>query len=74
MTVETEIAALDTLTLEQTYMATVSADSSASVYPKVNAVVSSLNVEVGDTVKAPVMCSAALRIPTAWASARPRRS
>ena len=57
VTVETEIAALDTLTLEQTYMATVSADSSASVYPKVNAVVSSLNVEVGDTVKAgDVLC------------------
>jgi len=57
VTVETEIAALDTLTLEQTYMATVSADSSASVYPKVNAIVSSLNVEVGDTVNAgDVLC------------------
>ena len=57
VTVETEIAALDTLTLEQTYMATVSADSSASVYPKVSAVVTALNVEVGDTVKAgDVLC------------------
>ena len=38
-------------------MATVSADSSASVYPKVNAIVSSLNVEVGDTVEAgDVLC------------------
>ena len=57
VTVETQIAALDTLTLDQTYMATVSADSSASVYPKVSAVVTSLNVEVGDTVKAgDVLC------------------
>ena len=57
VTVETQTAALDTLSLEQTYMATVSADSSASVYPKVSAVVTSLNVEVGDTVKAgDVLC------------------
>ena len=57
VTVETEIAALDTLTLEQTYMAAVSADSSASVYPKVSAVVTALNVEVGDTVNAgDVLC------------------
>lgn len=57
VTVETQTAALDTLSLEQTYMATVSADSSASVYPKVSAIVSSLNVEVGDTVNAgDVLC------------------
>ena len=52
ITVETTIAALDTLTLNQTYIATISADSSASVYPKVNAVVTELNVEVGDMVEA----------------------
>ena len=51
VTVETQTVSWDTLALDETYIATVSADGSASVFPKVSGVVSEVYVAVGDTVR-----------------------
>jgi len=52
ITVETQTVSVGALATRESYVATVSADESVTVYPKVSGVVTNVNVFAGDTVQA----------------------
>ncbi|WP_312280981.1 efflux RND transporter periplasmic adaptor subunit [Oscillibacter sp.] len=57
ITVETQTVSVGALATRESYVATVSADESVTVYPKVSGVVTNVNVFAGDTVQAgQVLC------------------
>lgn len=57
VTVKTQALSAGTLSMEETYVATISDENSASVFPKVSGVVTDVLVSAGDTVqKGDVLC------------------
>lgn len=52
ITVETQTVSVGALSLQESYVATISTEESVTVYPKVSGVVKNVNVSAGDTVQA----------------------
>lgn len=52
VTVETQKVSVGALSMQESYVATISTEESVTVYPKVSGVVTNVDVSAGDTVKA----------------------